>query len=554
MIWNTQILAVSIVLLGGVSPSLAASRSYDFTVSKFAAAPDGFNVNVLGANRQLNVPIIVNKGDTISVKTTNNLDEPTALHFHGIFQNGTNWYDGAAMVTQCPIQPNKTLTYTFKVDKQHGTYWWHSHHKSQYIQGLRGPLIVKDPANEPYTKDYDQEIIVSLADWYHTDKNILLSQLFAPGGNGDEPMPDSGLINGKGQYDCTQSNPVVGTQRAKNACVSNSTLEVFNVQQSKRYRFRIINMSAMAVFNFTIDGHRLDVIEADGTDTQKVTVDTIRIGPAQRYSVIVTMNQTAQDYWVRAVIDTTQWMQNFTSTFNPETRAILHYGTAGTAKTPTTQPPSQATLLNPYSLLPYSYPPPPANFDLGVSMRFDMLNDEVTNINYAFVTIDNVYDTVHYEMPKRPTLFDVLDGNNLPNSTLAINVAKNAVVELTIWNDDVTEHYFHLHGHQFWVMGSGQALNNVIKPGPTQNFPVRDTIAVPGCRKRANNTGEGICGGGLGYVRVRFIADNPGVWLLHCHMEWHMAAGLAATFVVDADGLRATRGSLPAAIRNTCNV
>lgn len=176
------------------------------------------------------------------------------------------------------------------------------------MQGLRGPLIIHDPANEPYTSLYDAEIIVTLTDWFHEDKNTLLAQWFEVNGSGNEPLPDSALINGIGQYNCTAAakKPKVlkklgyhhmmkrgleehgkkkiakVASKPKPACTSTPQYTTFSVTPGKRYRFRVINMSAMSTFTFSIDGHKMDVIEADGVDTIKTTVDQVRINTAQR--------------------------------------------------------------------------------------------------------------------------------------------------------------------------------------------------------------------------------------------------------------------------------
>jgi iron transport multicopper oxidase len=75
-------------------------------------------------------------------------------HWHGIFQQTTNWADGASFVTQCPITPKRSFLYKFSVPKQAGTFWWHSHLSMQYCDGLRGPMVVYDP-DDPHMALYD---------------------------------------------------------------------------------------------------------------------------------------------------------------------------------------------------------------------------------------------------------------------------------------------------------------------------------------------------------------------------------------------------------------
>jgi len=143
------------------------------------------------------------------------MDTSTSIHWHGIFQHGSNWADGTAFVTQCPILSGNSFLYDFTVPDQAGTYWYHSHLSTQYCDGLRGPLVIYDP-HDPYMYLYDvddESTIITLADWYHTP---------AP-----SPYPfDSTLINGLGRYSTEDKSP----------------LAVVRVTPGKRYRFRVISI------------------------------------------------------------------------------------------------------------------------------------------------------------------------------------------------------------------------------------------------------------------------------------------------------------------------
>ena len=129
------------------------TKTFTLNIATGTVSPDGFAQTALLANGQLDYPIIVDKGDSVEVIVINGLDVPTSLHWHGIFQLGTPWYDGAGGVTQCPIPPGREwndlsfllsfsfktealivghvefMTYKFSVGQQAGTYWWHAHYK-----------------------------------------------------------------------------------------------------------------------------------------------------------------------------------------------------------------------------------------------------------------------------------------------------------------------------------------------------------------------------------------------------------------------------------------
>ncbi|CAG8654980.1 9761_t:CDS:2, partial [Dentiscutata heterogama] len=84
---------------------------------------------------------------------------------HGIFMNNITWFDGVPGLSQCPQISGSTFTYTFPVN-QYGTYWYHSHFVAQYVDGLKGPIIVHDP-EDPYKDSYDCEYVMTISDWYH---------------------------------------------------------------------------------------------------------------------------------------------------------------------------------------------------------------------------------------------------------------------------------------------------------------------------------------------------------------------------------------------------
>ncbi|KIV78017.1 hypothetical protein PV11_09784 [Exophiala sideris] len=121
----------------------AQRREYYWTIKDTTISPDGVKRPAILINEQFPGPLIeVNEGDTIVVHIDNQASNSTSIHWHGIYQNGSNWFDGTAGVTQCPIAPGTTFDYEFTVDGQAGTYWYHAHQAVQTADGLFGPLII----------------------------------------------------------------------------------------------------------------------------------------------------------------------------------------------------------------------------------------------------------------------------------------------------------------------------------------------------------------------------------------------------------------------------
>lgn len=163
---------------------------------------------------------------------------------------------------------------------QVGTYWFHSHVKAQYPDGLRAPFIVHDP-NSPFQDMYDEDVVLTFSDWYKTIGATLLQSFISyKNPTGAEPIPDVALMN--------------DTQNLQ-----------FNVQPGKTYFFRMVNLAAFAPQYVWFEGHNMTIIEVDGVYTEPAETDMIYITPAQRYGVLVTMrNDTSANFPIVGSMDT----------------------------------------------------------------------------------------------------------------------------------------------------------------------------------------------------------------------------------------------------------
>ncbi|KAF9942525.1 hypothetical protein BGZ75_007172 [Mortierella antarctica] len=478
-----------VVLALAATTAQAAVVTYNWNITYVNANPDGLQERrVIGVNGQFPVPPIdVTLNDTLVINVINQLDTPTSLHSHGLFQTGNAQMDGPSMVTQCPIPPGANFTYTIPIE-QHGTYWIHGHFGGQYVDGLRAPLIIHN-INETYK--YDGEYTVALADWYHREHPIMLDHylsIFNP--SGAEPVPESGLIN-------------------------QMTDAKFNFAPGKTYRLRIINMSALAMFHFHIDGHEIEIIEVDGIDVERTKVESFAITAAQRYSVLVTAkNETSMNYVLHADMDESMFdivppelVLNVTGTIVYDEKSPL--APIGY---------SQWEEFDDASLVPV-VPETTSNPDkvYTLTAAFNVLNDYSNKATFNDIT---------YVMPKVPSLYTALTtGENASNEavygkyTHPMVLKHNSWVEIIINNDDPGNHPFHLHGHVFQIVGRSKGIHDPSMPYDgyfnTTNPSRRDTVLVPSEEN----------------VAIRFKANNPGVWLFHCHIEWHLQAGLATTII-----------------------
>ena len=256
---HAQRLLCSLFLCLSLSTLLAraATRRHEWEVSYQFKSPDCVRKLSATINGQTPGPTIrATQGDTVEVKVTNSLlTENLAIHWHGIRQIGTPWADGTEGVTQCPILPGDTFTYTFVVDRP-GTYMYHAHYGMQRSAGLYGVIVVavaEDPGGEvdgaePFA--YDDEHDVLLNDWWHSSTHEQAVGLASV------PMvwvgePHSLLINGRGRFDCSAA-AVPGTC---NATSPECAAPVFAVVPGKTYRFRIASVTSLSALNFEIEVH-----------------------------------------------------------------------------------------------------------------------------------------------------------------------------------------------------------------------------------------------------------------------------------------------------------
>ncbi|KAL0957110.1 hypothetical protein HGRIS_003204 [Hohenbuehelia grisea] len=455
-------------------------------------SPDGFRRSGIAFG-----PLVkANWNEKFSITIANRLTDKsmpvdTAIHWHGLFQRGSSWADGPAFVTQCPIVPNESFDYVFDADHP-GTFWYHSHLKAQYCDGLRGPIVIYNP-NDPYKHLYDvddESTIITLADWYH---------LFSTQIKG-AARPDSTLINGVGRY---KGGPQV-------------ELAVVNVEAGKRYRFRLISMACAPNWQFSIDGHQMTIIEADGEYTEPLDVDSIQIFAGQRYSYVLKADQPVGNYWIRANPNVGD--KGHDGGLNS---AILRYKGAAVAE-PTSAATQSQKPLRESDLHAKENPAAPGRPTQGGA---DVTIRLVPTFNTQTLSFEvNGKSFVEPSFPTLPVLLQIMSGTKQPQDLLpqgsVIGLERNKVVELVIPPLAIGgPHPIHLHGHAFSVVRSaGNASYNFANPVR------RDVVSI---------------GAGNDEVAIRFTTDNPGPWFLHCHIDFHLVNGFAAVFAEDIPSISA---------------
>ncbi|KAF9885646.1 hypothetical protein FE257_012737 [Aspergillus nanangensis] len=471
-----------------------ATLNYDFNITWVTANPDGLAPRpVIGINGEWPPPILnFTRGDRVIAKVYNALgNESTSIHWHGFFQNGTNNMDGAPQVTQCEIVPGSTFVYNFTVN-QSGTYWYHSHTRGQYPDGFRQALVIQDP-EDPYAGKYDEERVITLSDWYHDQMPGLLKKFISvTNPTGAEPVPNSALMN--------------DTQDL-----------IVPVLPGKTYLFHLVNVGAFASQYFWVEGHTMKIVEVDGVSTEAADASMIYITSAQRYSFLITMkNETDQNYAMVGSMDT-DLFDTLPPTLNYNVTGWLVYDDQNHNPAPSTV--SEFDPYDDFQLVPVDGEKllEEPDYTVTLDLTMDNLGD---GANYAF------FNGITYVMPKVPTLYTALstgpaatDPAIYGTNTHAFVLGKGDIIDLVLNNDDTGKHPFHLHGHAFQVVARSAENAGHYNSSNSPAFPPvpmrRDTVFVKP----------------TGYFVLRFRADNPGIWLFHCHIEWHMDSGLVATMV-----------------------
>ncbi|XP_028787402.1 laccase-4 [Neltuma alba] len=542
---NNSVVALLLLLSCIILPALVDCRvrNYKFHVVSKNVTRLCSSKPIVTVNGKFPGPTLyAREGDHVLVKVVNLVNYNVSIHWHGVRQLRTGWADGPAYITQCPILPGQSYVYNFTIIGQRGTLLWHGH-----INWLRatvhGAIVILPKRGVPYPfpKPDDEKVLV-LGEWWKSDTEAVINEAMKSGVAPN--VSDAHTING-----------LPGT-------VANcSTQEVFNlgVESGKTYLLRIINAALNEELFFKIAGHNVTVVEVDATYVKPFTTDTIIIAPGQTTNVLLNTHQKSGKYLIAAstFMDAPVTIDNQTAT------ATLHY-TGGTTTLSddspmvlTTTPPKNATQIADQfinSLKSLNSPKYPAKVPLEIdhslfftvglgvnpcptckagngsrvvaavnNVTFVMPNTALLQAHYY--NIKGVFTT---DFPANPPhvynyTANITKNIQTQNGTKLYRVPYNSTIQVVLQDTGVIapeSHPIHLHGFNFFVVGRG--VGNYDPKEDPKKFnledPVeRNTIGVP--------TG--------GWTALRFTADNPGVWFLHCHFEAHTTWGLKMAFLVD---------------------
>lgn len=247
------------------------------------------------------------EGDTITVNVTNRLSEPTSIHWHGIIL--PYQMDGVPGISFPGIAPGETFQYRFKL-QQSGTYWYHSHSAFQEMTGMYGAIIVEPAEGERIQSDHDHVILLS--EWTDENPMYVFQKLKTMGHlyNFNQPTLPQLLddIASEGLSSARSRRDMFNVMRMKPTDLSDLSADTLTYlmngttpeknslhpcKKGERVRLRLINAAGNTFFDVRVPDLPITVVQVDGVDVEPVTVDELRFGPGETYDVLLTPTEDA---------------------------------------------------------------------------------------------------------------------------------------------------------------------------------------------------------------------------------------------------------------------
>ena len=287
-------------LLTLLMPAMVMAGEYGLTVDRVKIDTGDFVKEGIGYNGASPGPVMrFKEGENVKINVTNNLDEMTSIHWHGLILPFDQ--DGVPGISFPGIKPGETFTYEFPI-QQAGTYWFHSHSGFQEPDGAYGAIVIEPEGREPFR--YDREYVVQLTDKHpHSGDRIMRNlKMMSDYYNREQQTVGEFFsdVSKNGLMNTVSDRMAWGGMRMMKADVedihgftglingkgpSQNWTGIF--EPGERIRLRFINSSAMTYFDIRIPGLDMTVVQADGNNVQPVSVDEFRIGVAESYDVIV---------------------------------------------------------------------------------------------------------------------------------------------------------------------------------------------------------------------------------------------------------------------------
>ncbi|CAF1122258.1 unnamed protein product [Adineta ricciae] len=514
----------SLLILSLTTSFVVADRRVEYYLNVSYAKNSSSAVYI---NNQIPGPLIqAELNDILIVHVTNYLPahERLTMHFHGMYVRQTPQMDGVAYITQMPIESQSSFTYVLRAYPA-GTYFYHSHAGLQSVTAF-GALIIHDRQRPWNASEIPLGPLLFSDCWEKPDRltqeqNLLASPFIWQG------EPTYLLINGKTDLTLT-------------------------LDPNRKYLLRLIGSTTLSTVVFGIDEHPMTVVEVDGTLIEpKENVKSIELSSGQRYAVMIETNHRSRGVFVMRLA--IRWRTLLTGS---SCSAILRYSTYINDKSDPSSLPLPI-LANEEELRSFSFQNPFKTLLINDRMPKRTADQELFLYNYQsrtknglgmrWFTNNATLDKLRLINLTQPLIYDAYNGieDNFPHD-VTYSIKQNQLVDIVLQNTVATNgvcetHPFHLHGHKFWIHSQGRGMyNSSMKQTPDSANPIlRDSLTLYASsydyltpNRSALNYLKA-----CGWIKLRFIADNPGLWLLHCHIGSHFYMGMNILLKEDIEHL-----------------
>ena len=539
-----KLLPIALILLATTSLFAQKVVRYDLYVKDTLVNYAGKEKRAISVNGQIPMPTLTfTEGDTAEIVVHNQLKESTSLHWHGVFL--PNKEDGVPWLTQKPIEPGTTYTYRFPII-QHGTHWYHSHSGLQEQIGMYGSFVMLKKQNDPtFRKGIDDlpTVPLMISEWTNYNPNNINRMLHNAndwGGIKKGSVQSYSEAIKAGHFKTKLGNE---WKRMLAMDVSDVYYDAFLINgkiQSQlsqfkggdKVRLRIANGGASSYFWLQWAGGKMTVVANDGNDVEPVEVDRLIIGVSETYDVIVTIPDDGLAYeFLATPEDRTKSTSIYLGTGAIQLKSRmprLDYfegmkmmndmmnldGTMNDmGMNMTNQQMDMNTVM--YPEITGSNKKQSDKMEMGSNMNHSNhsmnANQNIVTLNYGMLKAPQP-TTLPKDAPVRELRFELTGNMNryvwsMDNKVLSetdkILIKKGENVRIVLYNNSMMRHPMHLHGHDFRVLnkqGENAPLKNVLDIMPMET----DTI--------------------------EFNANLEGDWFFHCHILYHMMAGMNRVF------------------------
>ncbi|KAK5988365.1 Multicopper oxidase GIP1 [Cladobotryum mycophilum] len=564
MMGHSSVLASRLVLLLLCAVgTFAALVKHDWVLTWEVGAPNGQEREMIMINGHFPGPeLIANEDDDIEIIVHNRMPFNTSIHWHGMMMQGTPWSDGAPGLSQKPIEAGQSFVYRYKASPA-GSHWYHSHSRTTLLDGLYGAIHIRPKPENPapwHLISNDSADTAAMGHAVQDPKLLLISDwsrfksweyMEAEDSSGMTIFcVDSILLNGKGSVYCPGSDYLVNetstymkyglyprqvndkgcfpfmksTQgpflrqghvetipfHLQEGCIpSDGEREIIEVDPEDEWvSLNFIGAATFKTTIFSVDHHQMWVYEVDGEFIEPQLVDTVHMYAGERYAVMIKLDKEARDYTIRVADNClTQVISSFATlrykggVHGGETTGVITYGGQNTTE----------------------------------SDAMHMLTTHRWQAAWKYtMTGGGMYgeDRSAYE----PLLFDPHSVDAL-DETLVIRTKNGSWVDLVVQVGSLPDqpqefpHMMHKHTGKTWRVGTGmgvwkyKTVDEAIAAEP-HNFNLEN----PSWRDTWVTSFDGPA-----WLVLRYQVTNPGPWLFHCHIETHLAGGMAVAILDGID-------------------